>query len=178
MYLRWKPVGAAGKRVSSSTPTISGGPGSHLRLDAETLVPSELEEVSQHYHQSLLLQKPDSLGLEPLPISGSHSPGRRRVASLGHRTCGQDLSMLPRCGDQIGVGAVGWGWQGGGTSHFPFCHLKHCVPRSPEETIYRQVFLIFYRICSTPKIQPCCQQNTGSCVRRHGKVWDGPPRKR
>ena len=66
-----------------------------------------------------------------------------------------------------------------GNISLPFLsHSKHCVPRSPEETIYRQVFLIFYRICSTPKIQPCCQQNTGSCVRRRGKVWDWPPRKR
>ena len=39
-----------------------------------------------------------------------------------------------------------------GNISLPFLsHLKHCVPRSPKETIYRQVFLIFYRECSTQR---------------------------
>lgn len=39
-----------------------------------------------------------------------------------------------------------------GNISLPFLsHLKHCVPHNPKETIHRQVFLIFYRECSTQR---------------------------
>ena len=130
--------------------------------------------MSQHYHQSLLLQKPDSLGLEPLPILGSHSPGRRRVARLGHRTRGQDLSMLLRCGDQTGVGAVGWGWQGGGTSHFPFCHTRSIVYHAAR----RKLFIGKSSLFSTgyvppPRFSPVASKTQGLVSGDAGRYGTG-----
>lgn len=78
-----------------------------------------------------------------LPTSGFQRTVGRRLDSLDHRTLGQDLSKPPKGRLEVAMR---------GNISLPFLsHLKHCVLRSPEETIYRQVFLIFYRECSTQR---------------------------
>lgn len=83
---------------------------------------------------------------------------------------GQSGPQNPWAGSQ--QAAKGWGadsgWGGGlgvamrGNISLPFLsHLKHCVPRSLKETIYRQVFLIFYRECSTQRFSNVASKTQG-----------------
>lgn len=49
-----------------------------------------------------------------------------------------------------------------GNISLPFLsHLKYCVPHSQKETIYRQVFLIIYRECSTQRFGNVASKTQG-----------------
>lgn len=75
---------------------------------------------------------------------------------------GQDPSTLRRGGEPTQGGAVGCGGAMRRNISLPLLsHLKHCIPRSPKETIYRQVFLIFYRECSTPRVGNVASKTQG-----------------
>lgn len=61
-------------------------------------------------------------------------------------------------------------------------HLKHCVPHSQKETIYRQVFRIFYRECSTQGFSNIASKTQGPMSGEAEKdmmreVWDQPQNK-
>lgn len=71
-----------------------------------------------------------------------------------------------------------------GNISLPFLsHSKHCVPRSPKETLYRQVFLIFYRDVPPPRLGNVGGETQGLAAGEAGKdtmreVRDKPPSKR
>lgn len=67
-----------------------------------------------------------------------------------------------RGGEQTQGGCGRLGAATRGNISLPFLsHLKHCVPRSPKETIYRQVFLIFYRECSAQRFGNVASKTQG-----------------
>jgi hypothetical protein len=70
--------------------------------------------------------------------------------SLGSRSLGQDLCKLMRGGEQAWVGAVNWGRQWGGTSHFPFCHTWNIV----YHTAIRKLFVGKSSLFSTGNVPP------------------------
>lgn len=133
-----------------TTSTISGGPSSQL-------VPFELEEF-QHSHWSVTLEKSDTLDKSPsygfLWTGGMDAGSQTLWAGSQHAAKGWEADL--EWEQEVGGGNGGW------NVSLPFLsHLKHCVPRSPKETIYRQLFLIFYRECSTQRLSDIASKTQG-----------------
>ena len=160
-----------------SAPAVSGGPGSQL-------VPFEVEEVSQHRHRSVPLQKPDSLGQEPFLFWVPTAQEGRDWAVWASEPVGRISARCRGVGGRLRVGAVGRGRRGGGTSHFPFCHTRSIVYHAAQ----RKLFIGKSSLFSTGNVPPprlgnVAGETQGLVAGEAGKdtmreVRDKPPSKR
>lgn len=145
---------------------------SMLAGPASQLVPFELEEVSQHFHQSVPLQKPDSLGQEPFLLwvpTGqwdvdqtvwAAEPMRRIRES--HQGWGADSGWV----QQVDSGDEG--------EHLTslFVTLEALCTTQPKGNYLQASLPYFLQGMFHPKIQQSCQQNRGSSVKRTRKRHD------
>lgn len=137
------------------TSSISGG-------SACQLVPFELEEVSQYSHWSVPLQKPNSLVQEPFLLLVPRGQWDGDWTVWTAESVGRISASCQWGGEQTQGGGGRLGVAMRGNISLPFLsHLKHCVPHSLKETIYRQVFLIFYRECSTQRFSNVASKTQG-----------------